>query len=123
VRNLGEMDRKLVVSLILSGHPQLKDRLFESRLTDVRQRMSHCITLRPLSRAESHEYIKHRFALVGRSEVPIEGSALSLVYEMSRGNMRAIDNIMLRGLQIAAQKKHETIATQDITEAGEKLWT
>jgi len=118
-----EMDSKLVLSIILSGHNALKERLLRDDLADVKQRIIHCGELRLLSRDETKEYILHRLRLVGCSTAPFDQNSLEIIYEMSRGNMRAIDNLAYKSLVQAANKKEKIVNTKHVAAAGGALWT
>lgn len=118
-----EMDSKLVVSFILSGHLGLKDRLASRDLADVKQRIIHFGQLRLLSREESYDYLRHRLNLVGCSTTPFDENALEILYEMSRGNMRAIDNIALKSLIHSAARKDSVVTGPSVAKAGAELWS
>jgi len=118
-----EMDSRLVVSFILAGHPKLKDRLYHPDLADIKQRIIHCGQLRLLSREESTDYIRHRMSLVGCSTIPFDEGALEIILEMTRGNMRAIDNLALKSLSQAEAKKDLVVTNQHVILAGAQLWT
>ena len=91
--------------------------------TDIRQRIIHCGELRLLSRAEARDYISHRLNLVGCSTPVFDDSASEAIYEMSAGNMRAIDNLAYKALCEAARAKKGTVGTDHVTKAGAQLWT
>lgn len=118
-----DMDSKLVVSIILAGHQGLKDRLYRDEIADVKQRIIHCGQLRLLSREETTEYIRHRLHLAGCSTPPFDENAIETIYEMSRGNMRAIDNLSLKSLCQAALKNEKVVNNQHVCAAGGQLWT
>ena len=118
-----EMDSKLMVSFILAGHLGLKDRLGSHNLADIKQRIIHFGQLRLLSREETYDYLKHRLHLVGCSTFPIDENALEIIYEMTRGNMRAIDNLALKSLGFASSKNDRIVSGPHVTKAGADLWT
>ena len=118
-----DMDSKLVVSFILAGHHDLKKKLHNPNLVDVRQRIIHCGELRLLSRQECSDYIKHRFLVAGLATAPIDQSAVEIIFEMSRGNMRAIDNLALKSLDQAEAAKDKTVGSEHVMAAGASLWT
>lgn len=117
-----EMDSRLVVSFILTGHPSLKDKLYKNQFSDIRQRIIHCGQLRLLSEEESSQYIQHRLTLVGCQQPPFESSALETINEMTRGNMRAIDNLAFKALQKAATRNKKIVSHNEVVEAGATLW-
>lgn len=96
-----EMDSRLVVSIVLAGQPPLRRALEREETEEVAGRLSHLITLRLLSRDEARDYIKHRVNIAGMRSTPFDEQGLEAVYETSRGNMRAIDQIALKTLEVA----------------------
>jgi len=118
-----DMDSKLVVSFILTGHPSLKEKLHRHQFSDIRQRILHCGNLRLLSQDESHQYMSHRLRLVGCQKPPFDNSAFETIIEMSRGNMRAIDNLALKSLQEAARQQKQVVSHNEVVTAGSQLWT
>jgi len=117
-----EMDSKLVVSIVLVGQPPLKRLLYRQELEDIRQRLAHCGELRLLTKEEATGYIKHRLSIAGAKTNLFDKSAIEGVYETSRGNMRAIDRICLKSLQIAYQAKAKVVDFNHVTEARSELW-
>jgi type II secretory pathway predicted ATPase ExeA len=103
------MDSKLVLSVILAGQPPLAQLLARDELVAVRQRISHCATLRLLSREESRSYVEHRMCSVGARSLPFDELALDAIYEISRGNLRAIDALARKSLEVAAKKGAATV--------------
>jgi type II secretory pathway predicted ATPase ExeA len=99
-----EMDSRLLLSLILCGQPPLAKLLARADLLAVRQRIAHCATLRLLSRDESKSYIDHRMTEAGAQSTPFDPHSLEAVYEISRGNLRAIDHLARKSLEIAAKQ-------------------
>jgi len=116
------MDSKLVISLVLCGQADLKTKLYHPGLEDFRGRLTHCGELRLLSRDESQKYIKHRTAMAGLRTCPFDKGALEAIYEMTRGNMRAIDKLGLKSLQKAADVSDSAVGQQHVLEAKHELW-
>jgi len=114
-------DSRLVVSVVLAGHPTLKEKLYRPEVEDVRQRLAHCGELRLLSRDETMTYIDHRLKIAGCRTVPFDGNALEALYEMSRGNMRAIDNLALKALSKATAAGVTTVGQQHVVQGGREL--
>jgi type II secretory pathway predicted ATPase ExeA len=99
-----EMDSQLVLSLVLAGQPALLSMLGRDDLQAVRQRIAHCATLRLLSRSESASYIEHRMTSAGSRSLPFDQPAMDAIYEISRGNLRAIDTLARKSLEVAARR-------------------
>jgi len=111
-----DMDSRLVLSLVLAGDGQLRHMLESPPLEPIRRRMAHIATLRLLSRAETKDYMQHRVRIAGALTFPFDTQAVDAVFEVSRGNLRAIDQLARKSLELAAQK---IIATVDPTLVAE----
>lgn len=117
-----EMDSRLVLSVVLAGQPPLAALLERSCAEAVAQRLAHRASLRLLSRDETRAYIEHRCRLAGAQQVPLDGDAIEAIFEMSRGNLRAIDRLALKALQVAARASREVAGSGDVLAARQQLW-
>lgn len=112
-----DMDSRLVVSILLVGQPPLRHLLERADLEDVAQRLVHCAELRLLSRDETREYVAHRLTVAGATKTPFDEGAFDALYELSRGNLRAIDRLALKALELAADKGQAVVGTAELVEA------
>ena len=117
-----EMDSRLVVSVVLAGQPPLNDLLRRPEQAAMAQRLAHYATLRLLSRDETRTYLKHRCTLAGAATDPFDGDAHETIYEMSRGNLRAIDRLALGALQLAAKAHAAAVCSAEVIAARRSLW-
>jgi general secretion pathway protein A len=117
-----DMDSRLVVSFILAGHPSLRKQLYREDTEDVRQRITHFGELRLLSRDESVKYIKHRINIIGCRTIPFDNETLEGLYELSRGNMRAIDTLAFISLRRAAESGEAVVSQQHLHKARAEVW-
>lgn len=117
-----EMDSCLVVSVILSGQPPLRRTLQHAELEDVARRLAHVAELRLLSREETHRYVEHRCAIAGNVTPPFDEQALEAIYDLSRGNLRAIDRLAWKALEIAAAKGEDVVGAPHLILARKVLW-
>jgi type II secretory pathway predicted ATPase ExeA len=117
-----DMDSRLVVSVILAGQPSLKNMLYRPGMEEVRRRLAHCGELRLLSRDETKRYIEHRIHVAGGTKVPFDDSAIEAIFEMSRGNLGAIDQLAGKSLEIADKEKHQVVDSNDAVQARNGLW-
>ncbi len=117
-----DMDSRLVLSIVLAGQPPLGTMLAREDLDAVARRLAHYAVLRLLSRDETTQYIEHRCAIAGAATVPFDSGAIDSIYEMSRGNLRAIDRLGLKSLEIAAARDVETAASAHVAQAPKQLW-
>ena len=116
------MDSRLVVSVVLAGQPPLNDLLRRPEQAAMAQRLAHYATLRLLSRDETRTYLKHRCTLAGAATDPFDGDAHETIYEMSRGNLRAIDRLALGALQLAAKAHAAAVCSAEVIAARRSLW-
>ena len=112
-----DMDSRLVLSLILAGDNQLRHMLESPSLEPIRRRMAHIAALRLLSRGETRDYMQHRVRIAGVRTFPFDAQAVDAVFEVSRGNLRAIDQLARKSLELAAQKAIATVDPSLVAEA------
>ncbi len=112
-----DMDSRLVLSLVLAGDNQLRNMLQSQPLEPIRRRMAHIATLRLLSRAETRDYMQHRVRVAGAQTFPFDTQTVDAVFEVSRGNLRAIDQLARKSLELAAQKAIATVDPSLVAEA------
>jgi general secretion pathway protein A len=112
-----DWDSRLVLGVILAGQPKLEAMLKNGPLEDVAQRLSYYARLRLLSRDETARYLEHRCAVAGARSVPFDAGAVEAVFDMSRGNLRAIDQLCLGALGAAAKRGAAVVANADVVAA------
>ena len=99
--NLETDDRKLL-QIVLMGQPELRDRLNNPRLRQLRQRITVRYHLAPLNRADVRRYVEHRLQISGANGAPyFTAPALWRIFRYSGGIPRlvnaACDKAMLAG--------------------------
>ena len=77
------MDSQLVLSLLFVGQPPLAELLRQKKLEDLAQRIAHFVVLRPLSRAETQQYITHRCTVAGAVNTPFDDTAVHAMFTRS----------------------------------------
>ncbi len=118
-----DMDSRLVVSLILAGQPPLKTLLGRPEQTAMAQRLAHFATLRLLSRDETRSYVVHRCTVAGAHSDPFDTDAHEALFEMSRGNLRAIDRLALKSLELASKAASSAVSATEVIAARNLLWS
>ena len=89
-----ETDERKLLQIVLLGQPELRDRLNDHRLRQLRQRITVRYHLRPLTRLEVGRYIQHRLQISGTKGAPyFSAGALWRIYRYSRGIPRLINAI------------------------------
>jgi general secretion pathway protein A len=96
--NLETDDRKLL-QIVLMGQPELRDRLNDHRLRQLRQRITVRFHLNPLSRLEVAQYVQHRLQVSGSRGAPyFTQPALWRIYHYSRGIPRLVNAVCDKAL-------------------------
>lgn len=91
--NLETDDRKLL-QIVLMGQPELRDRLNDHRLRQLRQRITVRYHLKSLTRQEVANYIQHRLQVSGAKGPPyFTGPAVWRVYRYSQGVPRLVNAV------------------------------
>ncbi len=93
ISNLETDDRKLI-QIVLMGQPELRDRLNEHSLRQLRQRITVRYHLRPLRFAEVKDYIRHRLHVSGANGTPyFSMAALWRIFNYSKGIPRLVNAV------------------------------
>lgn len=117
-----DMDSRLVVSIVLCGQPPLARLLRRAELEDVCGRLAHIAQLGPLARPDAARYVEHRCTTAGAAACPFAADALDAVYEIGRGNLRAIDRLCRKALEVAHGADHDRVDAGHIADARRLLW-
>lgn len=86
-----QLDDKFLLSLILSGQPELNPLIDDIPQFEQRIAVRHHLT--GLSPEETSEYIQYRLAVGGREDELFTPEAIDRIYEITRGTPRKINNI------------------------------
>jgi len=96
--NLETDDRKLL-QIVLFGQPELRDRLNNPRLRQLRQRITVRYHLLPLTRFEVSQYVQHRLEVSGAKGAPyFTRPAMWRVHRYSHGIPRLVNAICDKAL-------------------------
>ena len=96
--NLETYDQKLL-QIVLMGQPELKAKLKEKRLRQLRQRVLVHYDLKKLNKAQVQLYIMHRLSMAGSNGYPpFTQRAIKLIARSSCGIPRIINNICDKAL-------------------------
>ena len=116
-----DMDSRLVLTVVLAGQQGLAKMLAKDELRSIAGRLAHCASLRLLSRDETKSYLQHRVAVAGAADFPFDHGATESIYELTRGNLRAIDALALKALGKAAAKEVSVVAAAHVAAARKEL--
>jgi general secretion pathway protein A len=108
--NLETDDRKLL-QIVLMGQPELRDRLNDPSLRQLRQRITVRYHLRPLRRPEISQYVQHRLQISGAKGAPyFTFMAIWRIYLYTGGVPRLVNAICDKCL-LAAYVSHSDWVT------------
>ena len=94
-----ETDNRKLLQIVLLGQPELRDRLNNPKLRQLRQRITVRFHLPPLSKQELGKYIRHRLKTSGANGLPyFTKPALWRVHRYSNGIPRLINALCDKAL-------------------------
>jgi general secretion pathway protein A len=94
-----ETDQRKLLQIVLIGQPELREKLNDHRLRQLRQRITVRYHLEPLSRPELERYIRHRLQVAGGNGRPEFSSwALRSVFRYTGGVPRLINAVCDKAL-------------------------
>jgi general secretion pathway protein A len=119
--NLETDDRKLL-QIILMGQPELRDRLNDPRLRQLRQRITVRYHLRSLRFGELRQYVQHRLQVSGANgSVWFSAPALWRIYSYSRGIPRLVNAVCDKCLLAGYVRQVDRIGFQMVRMAIREL--
>ena len=111
------VDKILVLQLILVGQPELVELLRKKELRQFAQRVSADYFLEPLTYRETEKYIKHRITVAGGDENLFKPTAYATVYYHSGGIPRVINTICDMALVYAYADEAPRISKEIVLDA------
>jgi general secretion pathway protein A len=107
---------------MLLGQPELKEKLAQEELRQLRQRILVHYELRPFTREEMDHYVHHRLTLAGGMGRPrFTPWALRQIYKTSRGIPRIINNLCDKALLAAFIRDSDEVTYWDARRATKDL--
>jgi len=98
--NLETSSEKLL-QIILSGQPELEEKLRHPSVRQLRQRISLWCRTQPLTETQTHAYVGERLRLAGAMRPLFTPEALDLIYRYSHGIPRVINLLCEHALIVA----------------------
>ena len=98
-----------MLSLILVGLPELRDRLALRRNRSLHSRLHHRFELPPLTPDDSAEYLRARLRRAGCDRETFASDAIVLLHEATAGAMRDLDRLAAAALRETARKKRKLV--------------
>ena len=113
-----ETSRGKLMQVVLSGQPQLSDKLMQPSLVQLRQRISTICRIKPLSTDETAAYIDYRLKLAGyEGEALFTKGALKSITEASEGIPRSINNLCFNALSLCCALNRKQVDASMVAEA------
>ncbi len=103
-----QLEDRCMLTLVLSGQPELGERVRAMPQLDQRVAVRHHLT--PLGPDDTRSYIEHRLRIAGRSESPFTEEAIRAVCAQTGGVPRRINNVCDLALMEAARQKLSSIS-------------
>ncbi len=111
-----DIDSTSLVSLILSGQPELRSTLRRDICEAIRQRISFPVTLEPMNRDLMARYIDTHMKAAGSEDMSVfSDEAMDMIYAESGGAMRIVNQICLLSLMAAASSSLTAVDTGIVT--------
>lgn len=114
-----QLDREVLLTLLLVGQPELGEKM--SRLRQFEQRLSIRYHLSALNQIETKDYIHHRCKVAGAERELFTDAACNLIYAASNGIPREINNICDISLLVGAGRKVAQIDREIAREMAKEL--
>jgi general secretion pathway protein A len=117
-----ETDKQKLLQIVLMGQTELKDRLADEKLRQLRQRILVHYELRPFTREEMDRYIHHRLSVSGSNGRPyFTRWALRHIHRRSRGIPRIINNLCDKALLAAFIRDSDEVSYWDARRASRDM--
>jgi len=117
-----ETNTQKLLQIILIGQPELKEKLKQERLRQLRQRVLVYYELKPLTLEQTGQYIQHRLSLAGGNGRPqFTERAVRRIYRRSRGIPRIINNLCDKALLSAFSSSSDLVTWWDVRRATTEL--
>jgi general secretion pathway protein A len=117
-----ETDERKLLQIVLMGQPELRDRLNDHSLRQLRQRITIRYHLNPLRRSEIGQYIQHRLQVSGANGAPyFTTPALWRIHRYSEGIPRLINALCDKCLLAGYVEQREKIDFRLVGRAAREL--
>jgi general secretion pathway protein A len=104
-----EWDSRALMSLILVGLPELKDRLELRKNRSLHSRI-HCrLAIDPMTPDDTADYVRLRLRRAGCERDLFAADALALLHQLAGSSLREIDRLATSALREAARRKKKLV--------------
>jgi len=117
-----ETDARKLLQIVLMGQPELRERLNEHGLRQLRQRITVRYHLGALTRPEVVEYVRHRLIVAGADSAPVFSTpAIWRVYCYSKGLPRLVNAVCDKCLLAGYVQRRDRISYRLVGKAIAEL--
>jgi general secretion pathway protein A len=117
-----EMPKEKILQIVLSGQPELEEKLRQPEMRQIRQRISLRCHTRPLTQQEAHAYIEKRLQVAGGNGQNIFApEAIEAIHLYARGIPRVMNMLCEHAMMRAYQYQAETVLPYMVEEAANQL--
>ena len=117
-----ETDNRKLLQIVLMGQPELRDRLQNHKLRQLRQRITVRYHLSPLSRQEVSDYVQHRLHVSGGNGFPqFTRPALWRIHHYSQGIPRLVNALCDKAMLAGFVQQQERIDFRLVNRAVREL--
>ncbi len=107
------------LTLLLAGQPGILPIL--DRTPQLEERMAVKCLLRPLTAAETAQYVTHRLKAAGATRPIFDAEALATLHRLTHGNPRRINRLCDLALLIAYADQRPTVSSEHLESVSEEL--
>jgi type II secretory pathway predicted ATPase ExeA len=110
-----------LLSVLLSGHPHLKDKLADPECEELSSHVQCCCELRPLDRGATRRYISECLKRAGAGWNIFSAGATGRIFRYSRGHPGMVNTLADKAMLLAFRKKCSRINKRMVDEASADL--
>lgn len=110
-----------LLQVVISGQPELDEKLRKHSLRQLKQRVSIRCCLRSLNQKEISHYINHRLKKAGKKKVIIAQESLPIIYEFSQGIPRLINMLCDRAMLCGFARSTHNLDAKVFTDCVKEL--
>jgi general secretion pathway protein A len=110
-----ETSKSKLLQIVLVGRPELNEKLSSELIRQIKQRIVIRNSIRPLTSAESLQYIDHRLRIAGKTgQAVFHQDALSLICKYSEGIPRIINRLCHNAMAAGYRRGEKMISGKTV---------